>query len=147
VAKPTQFETVPVTELIAKGITPDLGPVLPIVLVVDDELVIADTLAAILRNSGFTAFAAYDAESALDFLETIKPDLLITDVKMPGMNGVELAIEVTKSSPACKILLFSGQASTADLLSTARESGYSFSMLAKPVHPADLLAHISTLIA
>jgi len=68
-------------------------------------------------------------------------------VMMPGMNGVDLAIEVTKSKPACKVLLFSGQASTADLLRSARESGYSFSMLSKPVHPADLLAHISTLMA
>lgn len=144
--EPIRFETVPIAELIVKGLVPDARPATPIVLVVDDEHIIADTLAAILCNSGYAATPAYDGESALELIESLNPDLLITDVKMPGMNGVDLAITVTNSRPSCKVLLFSGQASTADLLSSARERGYSFSLLTKPVHPTDLLAHITTLM-
>jgi CheY-like chemotaxis protein len=61
---------------------------------------------------------------------------------MPGMTGVELAIQFKQSQPECKILLFSGQAATSDLLRKAREQGYEFELLAKPVHPADLLARL-----
>ena len=61
---------------------------------------------------------------------------------MPGMTGVELAIHFRKAQPECKVLLSSGQAATADLLGRAREQGYDFDLLSKPVHPADLLARL-----
>ncbi len=112
------------------------------VLVVDDEQVIADTLVAIFTNAGYQAAAAYDAQSALAKCRTFLPHLLITDVVMPGMNGIEMAIQVRERFPACKVLLFSGQAATADLLDEATRSGHHFELLAKPVHPAELLAKI-----
>ena len=59
---------------------------------------------------------------------------------MPGMTGIELAIHFRKAQPECKVLLFSWQASTADLLEKPRAEGYDFDLLSKPVHPADLLA-------
>jgi CheY-like chemotaxis protein len=61
---------------------------------------------------------------------------------MPGMTGVELAIHFRKAQPECRILLFSGQAPTADLLEKARTQGYDFDLLSKPVHPTDLLAKL-----
>ena len=61
---------------------------------------------------------------------------------MPGMTGVELAIHFRKLHPECKVLLFSGQAATADLLAKAREQGHDFELLTKPVHPVDLLAKL-----
>ena len=61
---------------------------------------------------------------------------------LPGMSGIEVAIRVREFLPTCKILLFSGQASTADLLEDARVRGYEFQILAKPVHPQDLLAKL-----
>ena len=73
------------------------------------------------------------------------PALLISDVMMPGMTGVELAIHFRKAQPECNILLFSGQAVTADLLDKARAEGYDFDLLSKPVHPADLLATLRVL--
>lgn len=112
------------------------------VLVVDDERVIADTLAAILRNAGYDAAAAYDGPGAISLSESCSPDLVITDVVMPGMNGIELAILIKQRYPACKVLLFSGQAATADLLKEARQSGHDFELLAKPVHPTELLAKL-----
>jgi DNA-binding response OmpR family regulator len=115
----------------------------PVVLVVDDERVIADTLSIILKKSGFSALTAYDGATALQLANTLKPDLLISDVMMPGMTGIELAIAMKQTQPECKILLFSGQAATVDLLEDARSLGHDFTTLTKPVHPTDMLKRIS----
>src|SRR5713226_10589445 len=101
----------------------------PKVLVVDDERVIADTLAIILNKAGFDATAIYTGGGAVESARRNKPDLVISDVFMPDMNGVEAAIQIRKLLPACKILLFSGKAETADLLQEARARGYQFEVL------------------
>lgn len=114
----------------------------PKVLVVDDEHVIADTLAIILNQHGFDASAVHTGTAAVERARNIKPDLVISDVIMPDMNGIEAAIHIRGFLPSCKILLFSGQAATADLLESARAQGHEFEILAKPVHPQDLLAKL-----
>ncbi|MFP5209199.1 MAG: response regulator [Acidobacteriota bacterium] len=114
----------------------------PKVLVADDERVIADTLAMILNQSGFDARAVYSGEKALDLASTFQPDMLISDVIMADLNGIETAISIRALLPQIKILLFSGQAATADLLEKARARGYEFEILAKPVHPQDLLSRL-----
>ena len=113
-----------------------------VVFVVDDEPVIAQTLAIILTQAGFQARAFDHPEQAIAASAERAADLLISDVMMPGMTGVELAIHFRKSKPDCRVLLFSGQAATADLLEDARQQGYDFDLLSKPVHPADLLAKL-----
>jgi CheY-like chemotaxis protein len=115
----------------------------PVVLVVDDESAIADTLAEILSRSGYASMAVYDGYSALETALVAPPEMLITDVILPGMSGIELAITMRRIYPDCKVVLFSGQASTADLLSTARHQGHHFTLLSKPVHPRELLAHVA----
>jgi len=114
----------------------------PRVLVADDEQVIANTLAIILNQAGFEARAVYSGERAIDALDSFQPDMLISDVIMTGMTGIEAAIQTRAKLPGCKILLFSGQAATADLLERARAQGHEFEILAKPVHPTDLLAKL-----
>jgi len=111
----------------------------PRVLVADDERVIADTLSMILNQSGFEARAAYSGEKALELAAAFAPDMLISDVIMADLNGIDAAIRIRALLPGIKILLFSGQAATADLLEKARAQGYEFEILAKPVHPQDLL--------
>lgn len=113
-----------------------------VVFVVDDEVVIAQTLAVILNQAGFQASAYDHPNKAIAARAELVPDLLISDVMMPGMTGIELAIHFRQARPGCKVLLFSGQAATADLLEKAREQGYDFDLLSKPVHPADLLAKL-----
>jgi DNA-binding NtrC family response regulator len=112
------------------------------VFVVDDEPVIASTLAAILNASGFQATAFTSPEDAIKAAEREGPSLLISDVVMPGMNGVDLAIHLRSLFPKCKVLLFSGQAATREIIDLAKNAGHDFELLAKPIDPKDLLAAI-----
>jgi DNA-binding NtrC family response regulator len=114
------------------------------IFVVDDEKTIADTLVVILRHSGYEASAFYNAESALAKIESYSPDLVISDVVMPGMNGVEMAVCIRERCPECKVLLFSGQAATLNILEMVGQRGYDFELLAKPIHPTDLLAKVAS---
>jgi CheY-like chemotaxis protein len=140
------FEVVPVAEVPTQDtVAPERTK--PIVLVVDDERIIADTLSMILSRSGFSTLTAYDGLTGFEIAQRATPDLIISDVVMPGMTGVELAIAVTQMIPACKILLFSGQAATVDLLKDARNSGHDFTTLTKPVHPTDMLKRVSECLA
>jgi DNA-binding NtrC family response regulator len=115
------------------------------ILIVDDERNIADTLALILNATGFEPKTAYNGETAMEAAAQFQPDILISDVILGGMNGIEAAILISKMLPKCKIILFSGQASTADLFSRAISEGHTFEILAKPVHPQVLIEHIKRL--
>jgi DNA-binding NtrC family response regulator len=115
---------------------------LPHVFVVDDEHVIATSLAIILRQLGFEAKSFTAPFDALRAAQTEAPDLLISDVVMPELSGIELAIQMRELCPNCKVLLFSGQAATAGMLEDARTNGHNFELLSKPVHPKDLLRRI-----
>jgi len=68
--------------------------------------------------------------------------MLISDVIMGGLSGVDAAIRIREVLPQVKILLFSGHAATSDLLEGARAQGFEFEILAKPVHPQDLVARL-----
>lgn len=109
------------------------------ILVVDDEHIIADTLKLILDRDGFQAFAAYDGGTAIDLAQQTAPDILLCDVIMPGLNGIEVAIQVRAMHPGCRVLLLSGQAGVEDLLQNARLRGHHFDILIKPIHPTELL--------
>lgn len=114
----------------------------PLVLVVDDERLIADTMTEILKRCGFHAVCAYEGKSALELARRNTPDFVLTDVVMPLMNGVELAIEIRKVLPDTEVILLSGQAGINDILSHGREEGYTFELFAKPIHPEKLLKRL-----
>ncbi len=78
-------------------------------LVVEDEVLIRMTMAAVLRDEGFTVIEARDAEEALVALATTSIDLLLTDVRLEGaMDGLDLAVQVRSSRPDLKIVVVSG---------------------------------------
>ena len=114
----------------------------PRVLVADDESIIADTLAIILAQNGYEATAVYCGAEAIERAKTWRPDLLLADVVMPDMSGIEAAIRIRALLPACRILLLSGQAATIDLMQDAREDGHQFEIILKPIHPTQLLARL-----
>ena len=113
-----------------------------LVFVVDDEPVIAQSLAMILQHSGYSARPFTDPLEALANVSIDCPDLLISDVIMPQLSGIDLAIEAKKRCSDCKVLLFSGQAPTLDLLRAPDAETHRFTVLAKPIHPTDLLREI-----
>jgi DNA-binding response OmpR family regulator len=115
------------------------------VLIVDDEPTIANTLAQILNASGFEARAVYDSTGAAYSAEHWKPDVMLTDVMLHGESGIDVAVHVAEKLPACKVILFSGQAYTADLLETANKKGCHFEILTKPIHPEVLLRKLSSI--
>jgi CheY-like chemotaxis protein len=117
----------------------------PVVLVIDDERLIADTLAEILTDSGYEVLVAYNGRSAVDQVKEFCPDIVISDVVMPGVNGVEVAKRLARECPDTRVVLLSGQAATSDLLQQAREEGYDFELLVKPLHPNALLKRLSSL--
>jgi DNA-binding response OmpR family regulator len=115
------------------------------VFVVDDDRVIASTTATILQLSGYEASCFIDPLDALEAIRNAQPHLVIADVVMPVLSGIDLAILLKGLHSACKVLLFSGVAETGDLLEAARLQGHDFEVLAKPIHPEDLLARIREL--
>jgi DNA-binding NtrC family response regulator len=117
------------------------------IFVVDDEELIASTLEAILGLQGFDARAFTVPLEALARAREHAPDMLISDVVMPGMSGIDLAIQFRRECPNCKVLLFSGQASTAGMLAKAMANGHHFEVLGKPIHPTDLLRKIGAVFA
>ncbi|HEY1650117.1 MAG TPA: response regulator [Terracidiphilus sp.] len=126
--------------------TTDITSNRPLVLVVDDDTVIADTFAQILNQFGFAAYAAYDGESAIEAALLSPPRLVISDVMMPGMNGIDLGISIRRIFPDCKVILSSGVAVSSDLISAALSAGNHFVFLQKPVHPSVLLEHVAAIL-
>lgn len=114
-------------------------------LVIDDEKNLANTVVWILESGGFEALAAYDGPSALRRVESFHPDIIISDVIMPGMNGIEVCAILQAKFPKCRILLFSGQAATNELIGTARAQGFTWELLTKPMDPEELLAKLTPL--
>jgi CheY-like chemotaxis protein len=112
------------------------------VFIVDDEPIIATTLAAILRLSGYETFSFNNPLDALKRAALDQPNLLISDVVMPQLSGIELAVQVKLSCPSCKILLFSGSASYLDFSQDAERLDHHFHILPKPIYPGDLLRAI-----
>ena len=117
----------------------------PRIFVVDDEPLIASTLTSILNMSGFSATGFTIPLDALAASQSDPPDLLISDVAMPSLSGVELAIQMQSQHPSCRILLFSGQTATLDVLADARTRGHDFPLLLKPVPPTLMLAKVGAL--
>lgn len=101
----------------------------PLVLVADDEPIIAETLIAILSDEGFDVVSANDGIAAIEGTARLSPDIVLLDVAMPRLNGVEAAKQILSSMPKVRVVLFSGQAETADLLAEAREAGFEFEVL------------------
>ena len=119
----------------------------PKILIVDDEPTIADTLSEIFRMAGFETYTAYNGLLGLDAARTLAPHLVLSDVMMPELDGVSMAMEICKSLPGVRVLLFSGQAETADLLKKAERNGFHFDLLQKPVPPAEIIRKVNLLLA
>lgn len=124
------------------GSGPDDQAPSPRILVVDDEVLIADTIVQILNRNGFIAEAAYSGAEAIVLAKRHCPELVLSDVMMPHVDGVEAAIAIREHCPDTRIVLFSGQAATVEILARARQRGHEFELLPKPIHPTQLIKHL-----
>lgn len=117
------------------------------VLIVDDETSVADSLALVFSTQGYDSRVAYSAEQAAVIISQWQPGLVILDVMLPGMNGIDFALQLKGSYPTCRVLLFSGQENTASLVQEAIEKGHALTILAKPVDPKFFLQEAARMAA
>jgi DNA-binding NtrC family response regulator len=110
------------------------------VLVVDDERSVADSLAMILRASGYEATAAYSGEEAVELCQGMDPHIVVSDVVMGPMSGFDLAIWLAEHRPACRIILMSAHSFHDPLVAKSRRG---FDFLPKPIHPDKFLAKLA----
>jgi DNA-binding NtrC family response regulator len=111
--------------------------------VVDDDAIVASTLAAILRLHGLSVTFFTDPTEALASALVQPPELLVSDVVMPGLSGIDLALQIKALCPTCKILLFSGQSATVDFVQDAERVDANLHIMPKPMRPSTLLEIIS----
>jgi DNA-binding NtrC family response regulator len=116
------------------------------ILVVDDEPTIAVTLAVILKEEGYAVETAFGGEESVCKAAGFSPNLLIIDLIMGAMNGMEAATRITAMLPDCRVLFFSGTGSFDELSHTApKRLVYSFAR--KPMPVPDLLSAIAYIVS
>ena len=143
----TNFTMVPITEVPVSGRDADAGKDRPIVLVVNKEPAIAETVLQILNKNGFAAIAAYDAKDALETALLIPPELVIAEVELPGLSGIEVSAALKKELPDCKILLLAAQAEKADVNGSIKAAGLKADVVESPGPPTELLAQVFARLA
>lgn len=112
------------------------------ILIADDERVIADSLSVILARAGYEATAVYGGAQAVAKARRWPPDLFLSDVSMPEVNGVAAAIEICTMYPQCRIMLFSGEPRSKSFVQSTLFLGYRFEFFHKPIPPAELIRRI-----
>ena len=113
------------------------------ILVLEYVKEIRETLGEILRSVGYECQLASNAAEALECMANFDPALMIVDVNMPGVDGVELAKIVVRSRPLCAVLLHTGNINMEESLRAARGDGYNFRVLIKPAQRVELLTVIA----
>jgi DNA-binding response OmpR family regulator len=114
----------------------------PRVLIVDDDQVIATTLRMILNRSGFDAVEAFSGPQALDVASANPFDILVTDVMMEPMNGVDLAKAFCAMHPTAQIFLISGTTEAAATVLADFDCEHAFPLLKKPIYPGELIERL-----
>jgi CheY-like chemotaxis protein len=113
-----------------------------IVLVVDDDRLLADTLADILRKHGYRPVALYSGEEAVELARRFRPDVLLSDIRMSRLDGIEAARRIRELHPNCRVILFTAQTVSAAMRQTIDRLG--FELLQRPLRPEDVLAALQS---
>jgi DNA-binding response OmpR family regulator len=111
------------------------------IFIVDEE-VVSMTVAAILSRHDFVATAFTESVDALNAVRANPPDLLIAELGMSPLSGMDVPMLLQKAKPECKLLLFSGSLNSEESLKAARDSGLEFETIPKPVNPKQLLKKV-----
>ena len=117
------------------------------ILVVDDQPSIVSTICLILETYGYNAVGVNSGYEAIAKVPSFRPDLLLSEIMMPGMNGFNTGLEVKKLCPDCQLLFFSGYSDLSGMADALKNRGFRFELLPKPVPPALLLDRVKSLLA
>jgi two-component system, cell cycle sensor histidine kinase and response regulator CckA len=117
----------------------------PQVLLVDDEEGVRELLGTVLERNGFVVQSAASAEAALQILSNASFDVLLTDIVLPGMTGIELARRVLAQAPRTRVLFISGY--TGDAVLDAADLGAAPNFIQKPFGSRVLVARLRSLLA
>ena len=114
------------------------------ILVVDDDPLSRDFLTEAVHALGFQALAAPNGEEALERIGSEQPDMVLTDLRMPGMDGIELSHQANKVNADLKVLFITGFAAVA---MNAREEMGATRVLSKPFHLRELVDNVDRILA
>jgi len=106
------------------------------VLIVDDERTLARAIKAFLTESGYEAEVAGDAEQALRLLETMRPDVVFSDVRLPGMNGIDLLRKIREFDPAIPVVIMTAHGTIEGAVEAVKLGAFDY--LKKPVDLEEL---------
>jgi len=112
------------------------------ICIVDDESSICSTIAGILTDEGYTALVFPDAESFWQKLDTVEPSLVLLDVWLPGMDGMQLLKRLQERFPGLPVIMMSGHAGIEAAVTTIKAGAYDF--LEKPLHLEVLLDKVAS---
>lgn len=115
-------------------------------MVLDDDAAVRHTWTIIFRQQGYEVAAVERGQDAIDSARNRAPDLLLADIRLPDMTGIEVARQVHQQAPDCHILLISGDGDSNEALEEARAMGTSFEVLPKPIAPPELIRRVSDLL-
>jgi DNA-binding NtrC family response regulator len=110
----------------------------PSVLVVDDESAILDTLRILLRNEGFEPHVAHGGKSALEQIEALRPDIVLTDIRMPNVGGVDVLSAARQSDPDMPVILMTAQATLQSAMQAVNAGAFYY--IQKPFRNDELIA-------
>jgi CheY-like chemotaxis protein len=115
----------------------------PVLMVLDDEDAVRTTWTIIFRQQGYEVVPVDCGEAAIEAAHGRAPDLLLADIRLPDMSGIEAARRVLEIAPACQVLLISGDGESSETLEEARAQGVDFEVLPKPISPPELMKRIA----
>ena len=110
----------------------------PSVLVVDDESGILDSLNILLRNEGFTPHLAHGGKAGLERIEQTNPDIVLTDIRMPNVTGVEILAAARQADPDVPVILMTAQATLQSAMQAVNEGAFYY--IQKPFRNDELIA-------
>ncbi|MDX9714300.1 MAG: response regulator [Dissulfurispiraceae bacterium] len=111
------------------------------VLVVDDDYFVLESVCMIINETGYTVKSAFSGQEALEVLKTFSPDVVLTDIKMPGMNGIELLERIHRLDPDMPVLLMTAFAEMEVAVDAVKKGA--FDLILKPCKPEYLLHAVS----
>lgn len=111
------------------------------ILVVDDDTALAEMIGIVLRTEGFEPHFCADGATALQTFRTVKPDLVLLDLMLPGKDGIEVCAEI-RSESGVPIIMLTAKSDTTDVVK-GLESGAD-DYIVKPFNPKELVARIRT---